>query len=387
VRLLSIVCLGIVVSSGCKRADSAAPRQSAGPTPALAGSVQVAAGTAPRATDTKATIAIPAGRFFAGSMPGDEGRDPTLEPIAAAYDLPAFGIDALPYPGKAGEPPLTGVSQADAQKMCAERGARLCTELEWERACRGPNGDLFSTGNAWDPTCSKGDTCVSGFGARAMGASIEEWTSSSATVSGAKKVAVKGAFSSANPAAHRCSARHAVDGSTKGAIGFRCCTGPAPQTTLAAIESQPTFRPASIDSNKLAEIFGSAPELSRVKQSPRFFKATDIEDVTSKAKNAPSSSLTLTMEPILWSPEPGTELLIATGKSKGGAWVAAFHVLPEGKYKLASSMVFANEQGPIVLAYQGNLKREILWSMSWGAPGEGGAVTYRDDHRAVIVQR
>jgi hypothetical protein len=50
-------------------------------------------------------------------------------------------------------------------------------------------------------------------------------------------------------------------------------------------------------------------------------------------------------------------------------------------------MIFANEQGPIVLAYQSNLKREILWTMAWGAPGEGGAITYRDDHRVVIVQR
>ena len=99
--------------------------------------------------------APPAGRFFAGSIPGDEGRDPTLEPVAATYDLPAFSVDALPYPNKPGEPPKTGVTQAEATRLCAERGARLCTELEWERACKGPNGDLFSAGAAWDPTCAK----------------------------------------------------------------------------------------------------------------------------------------------------------------------------------------------------------------------------------------
>ncbi|MGZ3417293.1 MAG: formylglycine-generating enzyme family protein [Polyangiales bacterium] len=386
-RLLAIACVGVVVASGCSRGSSVGPKESAGPMPVAAGSVQVAAGAAPRATEEKPSIAIPPGRFFAGSMPGDEGRDPTLEPVAASYDLPGFTIDARPYPGKPGVPPLTGVTQAEAQKMCAERGARLCTELEWERACRGPSGDVFSTGNAWDPTCAKGDACVSGFGARSMGAAMEEWTASSVSVAGAKKAAVKGANASALPAAHRCAARHAVDGTVKGPIGFRCCSGPVPQTTIASIEPAPTFRKASIDLSKLAEIFAGAPELARVKQAPRFFKETEIEDVTSKAKSPPGSALTLTTEPILWSPEPGTELLIATGKSKGGAWVAAFHVLPGDKYKLASSMVFANEQGPILLAYQGNLKREILWSMSWGAPGEGGAVTYRDDHRAVIVQR
>lgn len=112
-------------------------------------------------------------------MPGDEGRDPTLEPVLASYDMPAFTMDALPYPGVPGEPPLTGLSQAEAQKKCTERGARLCTELEWERACRGPNGDAFAVGPAWDPTCEKTpEKCTSGFGARAMGTTIEEWTAS-----------------------------------------------------------------------------------------------------------------------------------------------------------------------------------------------------------------
>ncbi len=334
-------------------------------------------------------IKIPAGRFNAGSLPGDDGRDPTLEPVLASYDLPAFTMDALPYPGVPGEPPLTGITQAEAQRKCVERGARLCTELEWERACRGPNGDAFAVGPAWDPTCEKTpQKCTSGFGARAMGTNIEEWTSSAALdpVHGGKKVALKGAFAAAPVPAHRCAARRALDPTvTTKAVGFRCCVGPESGATVPAAEAQPTFRKATLD--RLTEVFTGVPELARVKQAPKYFKETEAAEIVDKSKNPPGAGWVLTVDPIAWSPVPGTDLLVVTGRSKGSSFIVAFHKLPGDKLRLASSMIFLNEPGPILLAYQPNIKREIVWSMAWGSAGEGGAVSYRDDHRVVIVQR
>jgi hypothetical protein len=380
----------ILLLEGCRRTPGEAAKQGQPPVP-TATSVQVAPGSGRRLGGEKAgeTITIPPGRFFAGSVPGDDGRDPTIEPAAATYDLPGFTIDALPYPGTPGEPPKMGVSQAEAARLCSERGARLCTELEWERACRGPNGDLFSAGAAWDPTCAKTpEQCVSGFGVRSMGASIQEWTASVIAESGPKRVAIKGAFGGASPASHRCAARHAMEPGVSGKpVGFRCCTGPAPSVSVAAIESAPTFRKGAIDANRLSEVFAAIPELAKLRGGVRFFKDTDINDVTEKAKSPPGESWNVTVDPIVWSPEAGTDVLIVTGKTKTSSFVVALHQLADNKFRLASSMIFANEQGPIILAYQSNLRREILWSMAWGAPGEGGAITYRDDHRVVIVQR
>lgn len=381
----------LLIEGGCRRSPSGVAKEGQTPVP-TASSVQVVAGAGRRAGGEKAgeVIAIGPGRFWAGSVPGDDGRDPSLEPIANAYDLPGFSIDALPYPNRPGEPPKTGVSQSEAARLCSERSARLCTELEWERACRGPNGDLFSAGSAWDPTCSKTpEQCISGFGVRSMGASIQEWTASViADSSGPKRIAIKGAFGGASPAAHRCAARHGLEPAVSGRpIGFRCCTGPAPSVSIAAIDSQPTFRKTSIDASRLSDVLGAMPELARLRGGVRFFKDTEIAEVTDKAKSPPGAGWNLTVDPILWSPETGTEILIVAGKAKGGTFVVALHQLPDNKYRLASSMIFANEQSPIVLAYQSNLRREVLWTMSWGAAGEGGAVTYRDDHRVVIVQR
>ncbi len=384
----------IVLGGGCRRSTeggNAAGSPTAGP--GGGASVSVALGKGRRAEDAAQThqkIDIPAGSFYAGSLPGDEGRDPTLEPLATAYEVPAFSIDALPYPNDPTVAPFTGLTPAEAEKKCAERSERLCSELEWERACRGPAGDAFSAGPSWDPSCTETpDKCISGFGVRMIGSSLQEWTSSTLAIEGkGTKGIVKGAWASAAPAAHRCAARHIADGhSASKMIGFRCCSGTgATGVKMPEITAVPTYRKGAMTASRLAEIFAETPELARIRSMPRFFKDTELAPIFDKSKGQPSG-WNLTTEPILWSPEPGEELLVLTGRSKGGAFVLALHVLPGDKYRLASSLVFANEQGPIVLAYQGNLKKEILWSMCWGCAGEGGAITYRDDHRVVIVQR
>jgi hypothetical protein len=155
---------------------------------------------------------------------------------------------------------------------------------------------------------------------------------------------------------------------------------------MTSIADFPTFRRSALSPSRLADVFAAIPELARVKVAPHLFRETEIVSVFEKAK-APPAGATVTVDPVLWSPAPGEEILVVAGRSKGGAFVVALHVLPDDRYRLASSLIFANEQGPIVLAYQSNVRKEIAWSTCWGCASEGGAVTYRDDHRVVIVQR
>jgi formylglycine-generating enzyme required for sulfatase activity len=114
------------------------------------------------------------GMVTVGSLPGDEGRDPTIEVLSQQIHLPAFSIDVLPYPNDPAQPPLLGIAVQDAGKLCGQRGGRLCTEVEWERVCRGPKGDLFPTGSHWDPTCTQQpEKCLTGFGTRLCNARVD----------------------------------------------------------------------------------------------------------------------------------------------------------------------------------------------------------------------
>jgi formylglycine-generating enzyme required for sulfatase activity len=49
------------------------------------------------------------------------------------------------------EQPVVGVNWYEAQGYCASRGKRLPSEAEWEKAARGPNGNLYPWGQQFDP--------------------------------------------------------------------------------------------------------------------------------------------------------------------------------------------------------------------------------------------
>jgi hypothetical protein len=392
VRGLVVLC-GVSAPACGRHAPTTTANLAASPS-ATTTSLAVAPGQARRSTTALPKVTVAHSKFAAGSFPGDDGRDPTTEPVAATYELGDYAIDTSPYPGEAGAPPKTGVSLTEAESLCAARGGRLCNEIEWEHACRGPKGETFSTGNAWDPTCTRSDgaNCVSDYGTHAMGTTLLEWTASVATTfksdgRSSTGPVLRGAVASAPVSAHRCAARRLSEGrGPSSAIGFRCCYGPAPNLAMAPIVVAPTFRRAPLAPGKLDAVLAGAPELARVRSGARLFSETDARDVTANT-HAHLDAWTLGTDPILWSPEPGAELLVLAGRGRGGSFVAAFWPQPDGSMRPATSLTFLNEKEPIVLGYQSNLRREIAWSMAWGSPGEGGAISYRDDHHAVVVQR
>jgi hypothetical protein len=339
-------------------------------------------------------IEVPAGIVRAGSRPNTEGRVPRYEADLAAVAVPAFRIDRLPYPNDPSMPPRLRATREEAALLCEASGKRLCTELEWERACKGdesidyPGGDAFDVeGCSLDPL-----TCSSPFDVLSMGVTAFEWTASDVSRglgSAQYSAVVRGGRPGDAPPDHRCGARHALDPtSAEPATAFRCCEGPMPALAYPEDPARRAFREEAIDPSELSALFATVPELARFAAGFRTFSPEEIDRALARGNVVRDGvSWQLTSGPIVWSPEHGEEAWVVAGTDGQSSLVAVLFPLADGTFVHGTSFVLDGEPEPIALAWDYGQRRMIQWTACWGCAGEGGVIEHRDDHRIVIVQR
>jgi formylglycine-generating enzyme required for sulfatase activity len=173
-------------------------------------------------------LRIPSGAFRMGTEKEDLYL--SFEDLpAVSKEVKEFCIDAYEYPNRSGQVPLVNVSWAKAQELCQGQGKRLCTEAEWEKACRGSKGLRWPYSNVFDynacnsasetgaaralAASGKFSRCVSPHAVFDMSGNLAEWTE--------EKVVKGGSFLSSDVGA-RCAARKPRVASTA-ETGFRCC--------------------------------------------------------------------------------------------------------------------------------------------------------------------
>ncbi len=174
--------------------------------------------------------AVQAGAFKMGTPPGDQMMA-FDEKALTSVEVGPYCIDIFEYPNKRGAPPMAAVGWADAKRLCESTGKRLCSEAEWEKACKGPTSTKWPYGSGFDANaCNTEDEsgdpravapagkyarCRSGFGVQDLSGNVSEWT--------AEKLIKGGSFASSDYAV-RCSARKNSGGSKNSEVGFRCCS-------------------------------------------------------------------------------------------------------------------------------------------------------------------
>lgn len=336
--------------------------------------------------DVPRVVPIPLGEFAGGTRPGQFTRDPALEPVSFSIKVGPFEIDRRPYPNLPGKPPLLGASLDEAGRLCGEAGARLCTEVEWERACRGPDGHAYASGETWNPECSDG--CPSGFGVEQLG-HLPELTSS---VFGARSP-VAGRPVLRGPAAdepkeveHRCAHRSAL-GKLPPNVAFRCCRGAPNAARVPEPVDGPVFEKRALPPDELRKLLSAHPKTSDLTEELVLFG--EPEAINTVIARGPGNKMgfDFTTTPLIWRPTHGAEFLVLAAKNgKETSFVLAYHVVGEAEYELASSFVMRGETGPVVLAYSPSIRPRLHFSSCWGCPGETGKVLFREPDRAVILQ-
>ncbi len=377
---------------GCGRGERTSGLSASASSTALAASAAPSAELRPpkQAPLSNEKIEIPTGSFKSGSVPGELGRDPELEPRLTTVELGRFHIDRLPYPNDPARPAQSGVTFDEARKLCAERGARLCTELEWERACKGPESDVYPTGKAWDERCAKEPrSCASGFEVLGMGSALGEWTASTLPGGESKtRAIVRGAAADAPAGDHRCAARHATPVDDESAtLGFRCCSGAPNARAVPEPKAGETFRKIKLASERLTALLKSSKVTEALAADVKFFREPDAAETVVSRGPGDRKGFSFTVAPLLWNPAPGAEFLLLSARSgEDTSFVLAYYVLGDDDYSLASSFVMKDEPGPVAFAYSSDIKPRLHFSSCWGCPGETGKILFRPPEKVVILQ-
>ncbi|MBL8616955.1 MAG: protein kinase [Deltaproteobacteria bacterium] len=194
---------------------------------------------------------IPPGPFLMGRLHQEDlaVSASQAEPLAKEVEVAGFFIDRYEFPNQLSKDakvaPTTKVTYEEANNACAELGKRLCTEAEWEKACKGPGNWIYAYSDTFDEArCGGGldapyqigdhEDCVSGYGVQGMSVGPREWTGSQPSSNTARRI-VKGGMKGKAQRGSRCA--FAVDESANFAgnnLSFRCCldvggaTVPAP---------------------------------------------------------------------------------------------------------------------------------------------------------------
>lgn len=396
----TLTCVFVLTSLACEEAKTNAPEASSAPATSTAPQVSV---RAPARRPANAPIAgelvdIPGGSFEAGSMPSEPGRLPELEPRTFELELGPFRIDRLPYPNQPDKPPLASVDRDEAKRLCASRGARLCTELEWERACKGPDSERFGFGQAWDPKCAaRADACASGFDVLGMGTALREWVASDVIPNDNKtprRAVVRGGSANEPGSAHRCARRVGIDPGTRAEdIGFRCCQGAPNAAIVHEPKLQTTFQKTKLTAQRLEKLLKQDPATQAIAKDVVFFREPDAANTVVARGPGDTKGFSFTVAPLLYRPAAGTEYLVLAARSgKNTSFVVAYYVLGKDAYKLAASFIMHDEPGPVAFAYDNYIRPRFHFSTCWGCPeasgtsSETGKVLFREPDEVVILQ-
>jgi formylglycine-generating enzyme required for sulfatase activity len=255
-------------------------------------------------------VFIPEGAFIAGTAKERIPRVADEELPGEPVTLHGFYIDEYAYPNEGAAIPKTGVSRDEAAALCAAEGKRLCSELEWERACKGPSSTTYEYGDTYRAAeCGMGATarlvpsglvvgCRSGFGVHDMHGGPWEWTESTWNRGTSGLVATRGGNGEAGEIVGRCANGMGRPPTTRRPdVGLRCCAG----EVNAREVSLPVTRGKQLDARPPDRELIAALERSVMSRLPKELP-TDLEFHIDRTW--------------LWHPVGNEELALAAGCSR-----------------------------------------------------------------------
>jgi hypothetical protein len=285
-------------------------------------------------------VFIPAGEFLKGWDNGEPDERPEVVQFTGPYC-----IDAYEFPNKKDGMPAADVSFEQAAQSCAAQNKRLCNEPEWERACRGPRGLVYTStqdynqircnlNSAGAQAAGANPECGNAYGVLDMTGNLWEWVDGVYSEENPWPLIKGGSFKKGALFAS-CYARFTQPPEAQSdSVGFRCCAD-------AANESIP----------KYGDGCGANPgpfihdDILALKQDAKvvFILFVAPEQIPGSSNNAPRAII---------MQNDGTASLINNAEKSKDKW-ALTGLAPESAKSIADSVTgwFEANHGPETFNY------------------------------------
>jgi uncharacterized repeat protein (TIGR01451 family) len=214
-------------------------------------------GVAPPVPPKPVTSTIPTAPPQPAVLPGKPCSDPTMVQLPSGVCIDRFEETVTGALGDAdqssgangsstgaatvtyGSVPTAGVSYYQAKALCEGASKRLCSDVEWEQACRGASLFLYPYGDSFEQAKCNGfdaeigqvvqagamTACVSEFGAFDLSGNLSEWIEADIPlITGASGKQIRGGSFVGNPSGLSCSVQIGeAPATTDPRAGIRCC--------------------------------------------------------------------------------------------------------------------------------------------------------------------
>lgn len=314
----------------------------------------------------KNMVWIAAGAFIAGTPPDSLPRIADEEMPGVQVVLHGYYIDQYPFPNEPGAIQATNVTREEASAKCAAIDKRLCSELEWERACKGPDSTIYEYGAAYRAqTCALGRAghltptgtsvgCRSGYDVFDLHGGAFEWTASDWNRGGPSELAVvRGGSGEPGEVIGRCAnARARRPDRRFPDVGFRCCAGDPNDVEVSL------------------EVVRSPESIKVLARNPEISHAIEQHLPESLTKKIPESSGAKFRVDRLWRWHPigNEELVLGAGCAHPGPHAVCGVVIVRFKNDAVQSLAFASS-GWWLPNIQLDDDRRVMWV--YGGDGLG----------------
>jgi hypothetical protein len=164
---------------------------------------------------------------------------------------------------------------------------------------------------------------------------------------------------------------------------------PAPPAAAAAVAVESGVRPLTLDLAALRKLLADAPALAALAADFVPFETADVDAALKRGKRGRESITVWKFQPAAfsWTPTPGRELWIVTGRSAKRSLIAVFERRADGRNEHAASTILDEPETSIAVGHSAQIPAELLWTTCYGCAGEGGAIRLRADGRVEFVYR